>query len=96
MDTSMEPWEETYALTWPRLVPFVLVSLALVPVFIWDSFKLSNRFAGPIVQVRRALAQIADGQTPKAIEFRQGDFWKSLANDLNRAFATTTRSGEKK
>lgn len=96
MDTPTEPWADTFALTWPRVVPFILVSLALVPVFIWDSLKLSNRFAGPIVRVRRALAQIADGQSPKAIEFRHGDFWKSLAIDLNRAFATKFGPGEKK
>ncbi len=87
MDTPTEPWSETFALTWQRVVPFLLVSFALAPVFILDAVKLSNRFAGPIVRVRRALAQIADGQTPKALEFRHGDFWKSLAVDLNRAFA---------
>ena len=87
MDSPMETWAETILLTWPRVVPFVLVSFALIPVFIWDSVKLSNRFAGPIVRVRRALAQIADGQSPKAIEFRHCDFWKALAVDLNRALA---------
>ncbi len=87
MDTPTEPWSETFALTWQRVVPFLLVSFALAPVFILDAMKLSNRFAGPIVRVRRTLAQIADGHAPTAIEFRQGDFWKSLAIDLNRAFA---------
>jgi len=86
IDTPTEPWEATFVMTGQRIVPFLLVSFSLAPVFIWDAIKLSNRFAGPIVRVRRALAQIADGQTPKAIEFRNGDFWKSLAHDLNRAF----------
>ena len=87
IDTPMAPWSDTFTLSWQRLVPFVLVSVALVPVFVWDAIKLSNRFAGPIVRVRHALAQIANGQSPKPIEFRTGDFWKSLAIDLNRAFA---------
>ena len=87
MDTPAEPWETTLTLTWQRVLPFGLVSLALVPVFIWDAIKLSNRFAGPIIRVRRVLAQYADGQDFNAIEFRQGDFWKALANDLNRAFS---------
>ena len=64
MDTPTEPWSETFALTWQRVVPFLLVSFALAPVFILDAVKLSNRFAGPIVRVRRALAQIADGHAP--------------------------------
>jgi len=86
VDTPTEPWSETFSLTWQRVFPFALVSIALAPVFIWDAVKLSNRFAGPIIRVRRALAQIADGHSPNQIEFRHGDFWKSLANDLNRAF----------
>jgi len=86
MDTPTESWEATLMLTWQRVVPFALVSLALAPVFIWDAIKLSNRFAGPIVRVRHVLAGFADGQDFKAVEFRQGDFWKSLASDLNRAF----------
>ncbi len=87
MDTPTEPWEATFAMTWQRVVPFVLVSLALAPVFIWDAIKLSNRFAGPIVRVRQVLERFADGQDFKAVEFRHGDFWKSLACDLNRAFS---------
>ncbi len=87
MDTPTEAWEATFALTWHRVVPFVLVSLAIAPVFIWDAVKLSNRFAGPIVRVRQVLERFADGHDFKAVEFRQGDFWKSLASDLNRAFS---------
>jgi hypothetical protein len=86
LETPLEAWSVTLFLTWTRVVPFLVISLALVPVFVWDAIKLSNRFAGPIIRVRKVLAQIAIGQTPKPIEFRSGDFWKSLAHDLNRAF----------
>jgi len=86
LETPTDPWQETFKLTWQRVVPFVLISIVLFPVFIWDAIKLSNRFAGPIIRVRRVLGQIANGQTPKPIEFRSGDFWKSLAQDVNRAF----------
>ena len=92
VDTPTEPWAETVAIIWQRVFPFMLVSFALAPVFIWDAIKLSNRFTGPIVRVRRALALIADGEPPKAIEFRTGDFWKSLANDFNRAFVNKPAS----
>ena len=92
VDTPMDSWSDTFTLSWQRLVPFILVSFALTPVFVWDAVKLSNRFAGPIVRVRHALAQIADGHSPKPIEFRNGDFWKSLASDLNRAFAKALTS----
>jgi hypothetical protein len=86
LETPTEPWSDTFQLAIQRMLPFAVISIALAPVFVWDAMKLSNRFAGPIVRVRRSLAQIANGETPRAIEFRTGDFWKSLANDLNRAF----------
>jgi len=87
LETPSEPWAVTFQLAFQRALPFGLISIGLVPVFVWDAMKLSNRFAGPVVRVRRALERIARGESPKPIEFRQGDFWKSLAQDLNRAFA---------
>ena len=85
-EQPMHSQYETMLLVAQRLAPFVLVSLALAPVFFWDTLKLTNRFAGPIVRVRRALLQIADGKQPEEMEFRNGDYWRSLANDLNKAF----------
>jgi len=64
-------------------MPFLLVSLALLPVFLLDAAKLSNRFVGPILRVRRALAEAASGKELKPIVFRENDFWQSLADDLN-------------
>ena len=90
LETPSESWEVTLRLALQRVLPFVLTSLALVPVFVLDAMKLSNRFTGPILRVRRALADIANGASPHPIEFRKGDFWKSLAQDLNRAFAART------
>ncbi|MEQ1827091.1 MAG: hypothetical protein ABL921_14145 [Pirellula sp.] len=86
LETPLDPWSDTIRLASNRIIPFAMVSMALFPVFVWDAIKLSNRFAGPIIRVRKVLAQIANGQIPKPIEFRNGDFWKSLAHDLNRAF----------
>jgi len=63
--------------------PVLLVSLALLPVFLLDAAKLSNRFVGPILRVRRALAEAASGKELKPIVFRENDFWQSLADDLN-------------
>lgn len=64
-------------------LPVLLVSLALLPVFLLDAAKLSNRFVGPILRVRRALAEAAAGDSVKPLYFRENDFWRSLADDLN-------------
>lgn len=64
-------------------LPVLVVSLALLPVFLLDAAKLSNRFVGPILRVRRALAEVASGKKIKPLHFRENDFWRSLADDLN-------------
>lgn len=64
-------------------LPVLIVSAALLPVYLLDAAKLSNRFVGPILRVRRALAEAAKGGKVKPLHFRENDFWRSLADDLN-------------
>lgn len=72
---------------WSRYALFGAVLVALLPAFLLDSLKLSNRFAGPIMRLRRALRQVADGETVDELKFRDGDFWREIATDFNRATA---------
>lgn len=67
------------------------VLLALVPVFLYDTLKLSHRFAGPIVRLRNGLNAWGDGEEVKPIKFRQNDFWNELADHFNRAVERTQR-----
>jgi hypothetical protein len=68
---------------WWSQGPFLLVMVFLLPVFVMDAIKLSHRFAGPIFNLRRAIRKVAEGETPRKLKFRQGDFWHDLANDYN-------------
>ena len=68
---------------WPMLLTMAL----LLPTFIYDSLKLSNRFAGPVIRFRRHVNEIADGGELKHLQFRKGDFWHELAGDFNRMLA---------
>ena len=65
------------------------VLLALVPVFLYDTLKLSHRFAGPIVRLRNGLSAWGDGKEVQPIKFRQNDFWNELADHFNRAVERT-------
>ena len=66
----------------------LLTSLAcLLPVFAYDSVELSHRFAGPMVNMRRALRKAADGENVDPVKFRKGDYWQPLADDFNRIAA---------
>lgn len=73
-------------------LPVLIISAALLPVFLLDAAKLSNRFVGPILRVRRALAEAAKGDKVKPLRFRENDFWRSLADDLNSVLKLETNS----
>ena len=68
---------------WWSQGPFLLVMVFLMPVFVMDAIKLSNRFAGPIFSLRRTIRGVADGDAPRKLKFRKSDFWQDLAEDYN-------------
>jgi len=63
--------------------PFLLVMFFMLPVFIVDTIKLSNRFAGPIYRLRLTIRSLAEGESFKPLRFRDFDFWQGLADDFN-------------
>jgi hypothetical protein len=63
--------------------PAAVASLLLLPVVVMDVLRLSNRFAGPMLRLRRGMRDLAHGQPVKPIEFRDGDFWQDFAQDFN-------------
>lgn len=65
-------------------LPMVAVMLVLLPVFVHDTMKLSNRFAGPMFRLRSSIKALADGTPSREIAFRDGDFWQETAVDFNR------------
>lgn len=68
---------------WWNQAPTLLSMIVLLPIFILDSIKVSNRFAGPILRLRSAIADISAGKNIEPVSFREGDFWQSLAHDFN-------------
>ncbi|MEZ5941442.1 MAG: hypothetical protein R3C18_08635 [Planctomycetaceae bacterium] len=67
-----------------RHAPTVIVALVLTPIFLVDLFKMTNRFAGPMVRLRRVMGELAAGNDVESIKFRDGDFWQDLAVEFNR------------
>lgn len=77
------PLSEHLAAMWTRYGVLLVVVLTLFPVFLFDSLRVSHRFAGPMVSFRDALAKLARGERIPQLEFRQTDFWRELAGNLN-------------
>ena len=76
-------WGQTFSDTFRRFLPFFVVTLALIPAFVWDTLKLTSRFAGPILRLREALAEAGKGRTVPPLRFRDNDFWQEMASNFN-------------
>ena len=63
--------------------PALLASFTLLPLVIIDVVRLSNRFVGPFLRLRRSMRALARGEQVQPIKFRQGDFWREFADEFN-------------
>lgn len=63
--------------------PAVSGTLAFLPLALIDFVRLSNRFAGPMQQLRRTMQELSRGEPVEPIRFRKGDFWHEFAADFN-------------
>ncbi len=63
--------------------PAIIASVILLPLFVWDVLKASNRVAGPIHRLRNEMAALAAGRDVKELRFREGDHWSEIAEEFN-------------
>ena len=68
---------------WFHYGPALIASFVLLPMVVVDIIRLSNRFAGPLVRLRRAMRALAQGEEVRPIHFREGDFWQEFADEFN-------------
>lgn len=78
------PVLEAIKLAATRQLSVIVVMSMMLPMFLLDTLKLSNRFAGPIYRLRQALSRLAAGEPSQPLTFRAGDFWSEVADDFNR------------
>lgn len=86
---------EHVAQLWWTHGPFLLVMVFLLPVFVLDTIKMSHRFVGPIYRLRQVILEIAQGDPPPRLKFRDFDFWQGMADDFNRMVDQLTTRDEK-
>lgn len=78
-----QPFSEAWRGAAISQIPALGVMFVLMPIFLRDTLKLSNRFAGPMFRLRTALKSLSDEGSTKPIKFRDGDFWQEAAEDFN-------------
>jgi hypothetical protein len=70
-----------------EILPMAVVGLGaaaiVLPLYLWGLVKVSHRFAGPIVRLKRVMRVAADGGPLDPIHFRNDDFWQELATSYN-------------
>lgn len=78
------PASQAFAEALKHTAPVFVLLIALIPAFVYDTMKLSNRFSGPMCRLRQAIRNVADGKEVRQLSFRDGDFWGDVAGDFNR------------
>lgn len=63
---------------------FAIILVSLLPAFMLDTVRFSNRFVGPIARLRRCMRELAQFDSTETIHFREGDFWGEAANEFNQ------------
>ena len=69
---------------WFTYGPAFIASILLLPLIVWDLLKMTNRFAGPVLRLKRELKKLAAGEHVNPLFFRQDDYWRDMADDFNR------------
>lgn len=68
---------------WFQYGPALAGSIIILPLLVIDVVRLSNRFAGPLVRLRRGMRALARGEHVEPLHFREGDFWQEFAEEFN-------------
>jgi hypothetical protein len=76
---------------WYHLGPYVFASALLLPIVFFHAIRFSNRFAGPMVRVRRTLRELTHGESPRELRFRENDFWTDVADEINELSAAISQ-----
>ena len=75
---------QSFVLALQKNALMLVLMFAIMPAFLYDTVKMSHRFAGPISRLKHGLSALANGEKVSDIKLRKGDFWGDLAEDFNR------------
>jgi len=76
-----------------EFAPMLLCFLILVPALAWDAVKFYHRIAGPLVQIKRATRDIAEGRPLGYVRLREDDELMELQDVFNDMLDSLSRSG---
>lgn len=60
-----------------------VILVMLLPAFLLDTIRISNRFVGPITRLRGGLKDLGKGNNTNKMKFRDNDLWHQAADEFN-------------
>ena len=79
-----QPFADQFNAFWTNNGPYLAVLVLMLPIFIYDTIKMSNRITGPIYRMRLSIREVIETGEPVEMKFRDGDFWQGLAPEFNK------------
>jgi hypothetical protein len=77
-----------YAVYLTQLRPLLFASAILMPYFIYDLIKFSNRVAGPLYRCQKVMREMAEGKTVREFQARKNDLMPEFYADFNALIRT--------
>ncbi len=68
---------------WGMIVSATLVSSLLLPIALFDLIVFSNRFAGPLLRLRRQARAMARSEPTGDFALRRGDYLEEMCQDMS-------------
>ena len=69
---------------WNQYAPVFVSVAVLVPLFVYDMLRFSNRFMGPLYRLHRSLEALGRGEEVRPIRFREDDLLHEMADAFNQ------------
>ena len=82
-----EPFAKSLGAAVRDQLPVAFIFSLMLPMFLLDTMKLTNRFAGPMFRLRNALRALPTEAQESPLTFRKGDFWPEAAIEFNSVAA---------
>jgi hypothetical protein len=64
--------------------PALIAALCILPVIMLDCLRVTSKFAGPLVRLRKEMRNLADGKDVEHLVFRKNDLYDELTDEFNR------------
>jgi hypothetical protein len=84
LDGSPESVGEWGRQFWHQYAPMFVVSMLVLPLVLLDLLIMSNRYAGPLLRLRRVMKQLANSEPVAPIRLRRRDLMQEFAEDFNK------------